>query len=137
MQEEIKRNSDGTYSSGQSGNSAGGNGNVKGFQKAGPRIRHFLEKPAAEVMELTKDPDAMLKLPMRDYLILTRMVAATKNSTEGRKNMQELFDRAYGKATQILGNDIENPFIAPLPDKFISVEEAMAVYLAETKARPM
>lgn len=131
-------NPDGTFAHGNTahGNKEGVNGNTKGFQKAGPRSRHYLEKPAREIVALTQDPEKMLDLPMLDYLVLTRISGATKSSNEGRKNTQEVFDRAYGKSTQMLGSDPENPFVSPLPEKFPTVEEAAKRYLAETKARP-
>jgi hypothetical protein len=134
-QEIVKRNPDGTWPPGQSGNPVGSNGTARGYQKGATRMRHYLNMSAKEVRDLSASA-SLEELPMADVLVITTLAAATKPTKDGLKNRQEAFDRADGKATQIIGGDPENPFTSPLPEKFPSVEEAAAVYLAETKSRP-
>lgn len=126
----------GDFAAGNNANPTGGNGNQKGFQKAGTRFQHYLGWSREKLLALAGDKEALNKLPQRDYLIVITLAHAEQQTKEGLKARQEAFDRAYGKSTQMLGSDPENPFITPLPDKFPSVEEAAARYLAETKARP-
>ena len=52
----------------------------------------------------------------KPFALFPRLIRSAKNEQTRVAAAKELLDRGYGKATQPLANDPENP-LTPLPDK--------------------
>lgn len=96
-----KRNADGTFPEGVSGNPSGTNGHQAGWQRYGDRLQKFLDLPYEDLVLLCANKAKFRKLSSIDRASASQALAIGKGSRQSRE--RELgIDRIEGRATQKL-----------------------------------
>lgn len=104
IQENPKRNPNGTFPAGVSGNPGGENGQQKGWQRFGPRAQRFLNMSADDLSDLLNDKKRRNQLSSYDLHIARRVqnMAMAESTTEVRTEGESVLNRVEGEPKKSL-----------------------------------
>lgn len=129
----IKRNPDGTFIKGVSGNPGGGEQH-KGWQKFGPRAQRFLNMSADDLSDLLNDKKRRNQLSSYDLHIARRVqnMAMAESTTEVRTEGESVLNRVEGEPKKSIaltgdeGGPIQHDHTVAASDKAFEFLAAVA-----------